>query len=399
MATSMQKAQIPFRVKGQITCIYHKEGQLDLYCEECQQLACINCLSTVHKGDPLCRLDEITPRIEEDIRNYIDKNEKADLVQIDQYITATEEQLKDNASNFEKLSFQLKTQTNKLKHNLELLAAQTLSLYRQMEEENSKLLQTYKQDLEMYSTRLKQQVQECKVVLQRGSDIQIYDAGSEIQSSVTLPVKPTLGTASFSPNRNPQNYLEQALGKVNITGQGLGQALQRHGRSGGSSAGQGLLSTQPREKLKVKTSSTQQRSKARKDVSSPVYTLLHQTKVLGEWKSLCYITSVCPTTDGQAWTSYFGSNTLTLLDRKGKVIQEVTHNAEIIDISLSPTTKTLWVCDKENNTTELVSGRLVHRFSTRNKPLCICITGSNHAIVGMAKHISKLTTKEIAATC
>ncbi|XP_021374697.1 uncharacterized protein LOC110464014 [Mizuhopecten yessoensis] len=409
MATSLYKGQIPSRTKGQTTCFHHKGRQLDIYCEECQELACTKCLSTVHKKHPLCDLSEINLQKKQDIQTFINKTEKADMVQIDKFITATDEHLKDNASNFEKLSHQLKTQTNKLKHDLDLFTTQTLSLYQQMDEDNTKLLQTYKQDLEMYSTQLKQQVQECKIALQRGSDIQIYDTGCEVQFTVPLPVKPTLSTASFISNQNHQAYLEQALGILNISGQGHGQALLDHHFSVGSSAGQGPLSTQHQQhqsNLKVrasstqqksepkeKTPSTQQRSERRKDVTSPVYTLLAQTKVLGEWESPWHITSVCPITDGQVWTSYFCSNTLTLLDRKGKVIQEVTHNTRIIDISLSPKTNTLWVCDKENNITELVSGRLVHRFSTRQTPQCICITASNHVLVGMVKYISKFTTK------
>ncbi|XP_021374703.1 uncharacterized protein LOC110464019 [Mizuhopecten yessoensis] len=392
MATSLNKGQIPFRVKGQTNCVHHKGGQLDLYCEECQQLACINCLSSVHQKHSLCSLSELTTQKKEDIQNFIDKSEKIDLVQIDQYITVTDTHLKDNAGNFEKLSHQLKTQTNKLKLDLDLLTAEILSLYQQIEEDNTKLLQSYKQDLEMYSTQLKNQVQECKKALQRGSDIQIYDTGCDIQSPVTIPVKPALGTASFSPNQNPQGDLKQAFGEVNISGQGQGQAFQSRDRSVGTSAG--LFSTQPQAKLKIKTpSTTQQRSNGRKEVTSPVDTLLSQTKMLGEWESLCGITSVCPTTDGQVWTSYFSSKTLTLLDRNGKVIQEVKHNTKIRDISLSPTTNTMWVCDWENHIIELVSGRLVHRFSYGEEPRCICITASNHVIVGMDKHISIFTTK------
>ncbi|XP_021374746.1 uncharacterized protein LOC110464054 [Mizuhopecten yessoensis] len=374
MAVSNYKGQIPFRVKGQTSCIHHKGTCLDVYCEECKELACMKCLSTVHQSHTVCDLREMTLQKKQDIQSFVNKTEKVDLVQIDQYITSTDKHLKDNTSNIEKLSHQLKTQTNKLKHDLDLLTVQTLSLYQQMEEDNTKLLQTYKQDLEMYSTQLKHQVQECKIALQRGSDIQVYDTGHEIQSSATLPVKPTLCTASFSPNQNPQGHLEQAFGEVNTSDQCQGQGLL------GSSTGQRLPSTQ-------------HRSKGEKELTSPVYILLPQTKVLGELISPCDITSVCPTTDGQVWTSYFYSNTLTLLDRKGQVIQEVTHHAEIIDISLSPTTNTLWVCDKENNITELVSGGLVHIFSTRKTPQCICITASNHVIVGMAKHLSKLTTK------
>ncbi|XP_021363924.1 uncharacterized protein LOC110457140 [Mizuhopecten yessoensis] len=425
MATSLYKfkGQIPFRTKGQTTCLHHKGGQLDLYCKKCQELACIKCLSTVHNSHPLCGLSEIASEKKRDIHNFVDKTEKVDLVQIDQYITATDKQLKDKSSNFEKNSHQLKTQTNKLKEDLDLLTAQTLSFYQQMEAENTKLLETYKQDLEMYSTQLKQQVQECKMALQRGSDIQIYDTGCEIQSSFTLPVKPSLSTASFTPNLNPQSHLDQAFGEVNTSCEGQGQASRGHDRSIGSSAGQGqspfeqwsepkgrtpyiigVRRSLPRtsagpspsqqwSERKERTSSTQQRSKGRKEVSSPVYTLLSQTKVLGEWESPCLLYSVCPTTNGQVWTSYHNSDTLTLLDRKCNVTQEVKHNNRITDISLSPTTNTLWVCDEKNKITELVSGRLVHRFSTREEPRCICITASNHVIVGMMNNISKFSTK------
>ncbi|XP_021367307.1 tripartite motif-containing protein 2-like [Mizuhopecten yessoensis] len=378
MAKPLYKAQITFRIKDQTTCTHHKGGQLDLYCEECQVPVCIKCVSTVHKSHLLCDLSKITHQSKHDIQNFIDKTEKVDLVQIDQFLTSTDKQLKDNTSNFDKLSHQLKTQTNKLKEDLDQLTAQTLSLYQQTEKDNTKLLQTYKQDLEVYDAQLKKQVQECMIALQHGSDIQIYDTGCEIQSALTLPAKPTLCTASFTPNQNSQVHLEKAFGEVNTSCQCQGQASPGHDLSVGSSAEQG-------------SSSTQQNSTGRKEVKSPVYRLLPQTKVLGKWTSPCYITSVCPTIDGQVWISACDDITLNLLDRKGKVIQKIKHNTRITDISLSPTTNTLWVCDWKNNITELVSGRLVQRFSTRELPQCICITVSDHVIVGMAKHISKFT--------
>ncbi|XP_021358183.1 uncharacterized protein LOC110453532 [Mizuhopecten yessoensis] len=389
MATPEYKGQLPSRTKGQTTCMYHKGRKLDIYCEECQELACTKCLSTVHKKHPLCDLSEITPKKNQDIQNFIYKTEKVDLVQIDKYITATDTRLKDNVSHFENLSEQLKIQTKKIIQDLNQLSAQTLCLYQQMEEDNTKLLQTYKHDLEMYSTQLKQQVQECKIALQRGSDIQIYDTGFDIQSPVTLPVKPTLGTASFTPNRNPKGHLKQALGKMDTSSKGQRQVPFRPDHV---FSGPGYSSTQRSSEQKVWRPSSQQSSGERNDVSSPVYSLLPQTKVLGEWEYPSGISSICPTTDGQVWSSDFDRKTLPLLDRKGKVIQEVENNTGIKDISMSPTTNTLWVCDNENNIRELVSGRLVHRFSTREFPLCICITANNHVILGMVNKISKFTT-------
>ncbi|XP_021367290.1 uncharacterized protein LOC110459388 [Mizuhopecten yessoensis] len=366
MATSEFKGQIPFRATGQTTCIHHKDRQFDIYCEKCKEPACTKCLSTVHRSHTVCDLIEITSQKKEDIQNFIDKTETVDLEQINQHITSTDTQIKDNVSIFEKLSIELRTQTIKLKGDLDQLTARTLSLYQQMEEDNAKLLQTYKQDLEMYSTQLKQQVKECKIALQRGSDMQIYDTVCAIQYSVTLPVKPTLGTTSFTPNQNPQGDLKQALGEVNTSYQGRGQASLDHDLSVGSAAVQGssptqersehirkTYSTQQQSERKVRISPTQHKSTRRKDVTS----LLHQTNVLGEWTPSCIISSVCPTTEGQVWTS--DGSILTLLNRKGEAIQEVKHDDVIRDISLSPTTTTLWVCDRKNNITELVSGRLV----------------------------------------
>ncbi|XP_033725703.1 tripartite motif-containing protein 2-like [Pecten maximus] len=112
-----------------------------------------------------------------------------------------------------------------------------------------------------------------------------------------------------------------------------------------------------------------------------------------KWKSPYYISSICPTSDGEAWTSDY-SETLTLLDRKGTVIQMVTHKAVINDISLSPTSHRLWVCDSRNNIMKLAStGQLTHRFRTKKLPKCICVAACSDVIVGMVKHISKFTTR------
>ncbi|XP_033748919.1 uncharacterized protein LOC117333630 [Pecten maximus] len=121
--------------------------------------------------------------------------------------------------------------------------------------------------------------------------------------------------------------------------------------------------------------------------------IVSETKLLSEWRSPCDITCVCPTTDGQVWTGCYYTYTLTLLDMAGKEMQKVNHNTEIMDISISPLTNTLWACDLENNIKELVSGRLEHRFSTKEEPLCICIPASDHVIVGMARQLTKFTVK------
>ncbi|XP_021374833.1 uncharacterized protein LOC110464103 [Mizuhopecten yessoensis] len=229
----------------------------------------------------------------------------------------------------------------------------------------------------MYEKQLKQRTEECKAALQRGSHIQIYDTFCEIHTPThSLPVKPVLGTANFTPNESPEDHLKEAMGKVITSGQG--QTSTDHDRSVSTSDDQGQSSLH------------QQQSGAKVGNAVTTYKLLPRTKVVDQWESPCDIGSICPTTDGHEWTN--STKTLTLLDRKGKVIQNVNHNDWINDISLSPTTHTLWACDSDNNIMEMVSGRQTHRFSTKEEPACICITASSHVIVGMPKHISKFTT-------
>ncbi|XP_021342437.1 uncharacterized protein LOC110442899 [Mizuhopecten yessoensis] len=368
MATTI--GQIPLR-----TCTEHNGRPLELYCEKCDKLVCLKCHLSTHKGHDVCELSDITPTKKQDIQNFIDRTEQNELVQLREYIKSTDTLLRDNTSNFENLSHKLKKQTDKLKQDLDFLTAQTLSLYHKMEEDNTMLIRKYKQDLEMYNKQLGQLIQECKAALQHGSHIEIYDTGCEIHSQISVPVKPVLGTASFTPNKTPQNHLKLALGKFDALDQA---STNQDGSVIRTSGGQ-------------EPSSTSQQSEPKGKKAVTMYKLLPQTKVLEEWRSPVGINSICPTADGQVYGVYH-SKTLTLLDRKGKEIQEVKHRRTIIkDISLSPTTHTLWVCDRENNIMELVSGGLKHRFSTKETPRCICVTACNHVILGMTNNISKFT--------
>ncbi|XP_021377215.1 uncharacterized protein LOC110465601 [Mizuhopecten yessoensis] len=366
MATTLYKGQVPSRVKGQTTCIHHKGRQLDLYCEQCKELACTQCLSNVHNSHAMCELREIIPQKKQGITDFIDKTENVGLSRIGQFIISTNTHLKDNASTFEQLSQELKNQTNKLKEGLDRLTTQTLSLYQTMREENTKLLHQYKQDLDRYDTQLKHMIVKCKTVLQLGSNLDIYDTDYEITNShATRPVKPTLDIPCFTPNRYPETHLKLAFGDISTTDQGVcqGQGSAEHGRSVGWSA-----------------------DRRSAEDSRHGHTLLPS-----EWQAPCDISSTCPIIGGQLWTRFL--RTLTLLDRKGQVVEKVEHSDQIKDISLSPTTNTLWVCDLKNSIMELVSGHLTHRFSTDERPRCLCVTAHERVIVGMTKGISIFTTK------
>ncbi|XP_069102082.1 tripartite motif-containing protein 2-like [Argopecten irradians] len=499
LQTDTGRKALAYVWKGATTCLQHKGRQLEFYCEKCQELACSKCVSTTHKGHLLCDISEIADQRTGDIRNFIDRidqnelvqnrrkiasigvilrdndstfqklstqvkkqteklkrdldkltietlslytkmkegntkliqkyqedqdlygkhinqqmqacktvlqqgsslesmtfkleiadqrtryirdfidrTEQNELVQVHSYIVGAETLLKDNDSTFDQICNQLKTQTENLKKQLDNLLTETLSLYHKMKEDNAKLIQTYKQELKLYDEELKQQMRECKTILQQGSSLEIYDTECEIDPRLHLPMKPGLGTACFNPNENPQNHLQNAFGKVIAIDQ---------------------IHTSFDQEKSVKSPddqqqpSTQQQSKRSGEKLVTVNTLLTETKVLEVWSSPCDISSICPITDDQAWTNDITSNTITLLDRKGAVKQKIMHEVWISGISFSPTTQRLWVCDNEQNILELESGQLTKRFSTKEQPRSICVTKTNHIIACMSNHITKYTTQ------
>ncbi|XP_069102174.1 uncharacterized protein [Argopecten irradians] len=349
--------------KGQTTCHHHKGRKLKIYCRRCKELACLECLSTVHLSHTVCELREVTRQKQKDIVKFIDRTERNELIQIGLCIASVDTLLQDNDSTFDKLSYQLNSQAQKLKQDIDKFTSNTLSFYQEMKANNAKIIQQYKQDLEICDKRLKEHIQECRNVLQRSSVIEIHDTEFEIGSEIRIPVKPVFSSVIFTPNNDPLHHLTLALGDVKYQS----QSWTVQGRP-------------------VPLSDVTQRQS---DVDGTGKTPISEPKVVEEWKSPCNISSICSTSCSQAWTSV--STSLTLLDRKGSFKQSIVHNATLTDICTSPTTRRLWACDQEQNIMEFVDGKLVQRFVTTETPRCLCVTVSDHVIVGMSNHIAEFT--------
>ncbi|XP_069103225.1 uncharacterized protein [Argopecten irradians] len=356
----------------------------------------------------MCELCEIIPQRKLDIKNYIDKTEKNELVEIRRSILDTDALLQDNDCTFAKHSQELKEQTETLKRELDRITSDTLSLYQRIKEENDKLIETYKEDLIMYEKKLQTQVRRCKTLLQKGSDIEIYDCHNECEKK-SRPLKCILQDVKFFPNKYSEHYLELALGDIDIETEFQTfttltnkyqpddidiltqlQTLSDKGQPDDiDTATQDQTITDKGRPDDIDTEALFYRRKYGQGTPSK------EEKKLGMWTSPHDIDYICPITGSQAWTS--SANILTLMDKKygGTLIHvhEIKYKAMINGISLSPTTHILWVCDNNYKVMEMVSGRQVQRFRTKNKPRCLCVTASDHIIVGMSDKASKFTTE------
>lgn len=416
-----------FPKKEQTTCRHHRERQLEFYCRKCDDLCCDECLSTYHESHSVRNLSDIIPEKKRGIQSLIERIEKTDLVLIHDYISSTETQLLDNATYFDKLATDLESQTRKLKEELDLLSAQTLSVYSQMKEDNTRRLQLYKQDLEIYEEQLKQQLRDSESLLHNGTPQEIYYKGCKSHYDEVFPFKPTLRTASFKANGNYMFYLQQALGNVtteqkntsNEPKQASSEANTFEDKSvaendtesespydyasrvRNESEGLTFEDRSVDEQDTVSNSAYAYALRVRREsegsdsnVDLPQPVVSSQIHVLKAFQSPRMISSICHTSDCKVWISYFNSRSVALMDKDGHMAGVMRHNVNIKDISVAPSNDALWTCHtQDRKVMELVSDKLEKRFETKKEPTCLCVTASNHVIVGMVKNVTKFTKK------
>lgn len=145
------------RTPSRKTCLHHKGKQLEWYCETCPALICTKCISTNHKSHTFTELSDFTPKIKQKILDYVNKTEKNQLVDILRQITSTKDIKNKNVSQFQTLSSELIDHGERLKHDIDILIAESLSLYQQLEVDNNELLDTHTKYLEEKFQDLKDQ--------------------------------------------------------------------------------------------------------------------------------------------------------------------------------------------------------------------------------------------------
>ncbi|XP_021364453.1 uncharacterized protein LOC110457481 [Mizuhopecten yessoensis] len=382
-ATSFYKGQIAVRVQGHKTCVHHKRKTLDWFCETCHDVICTNCISTLHKGHGIVPLSEITPNNKHKIKTFINETEQKELIQIQQEINSAQESLEKHLSHFKLVAEEVKNQGIKLKEDVDVLIAETLSQLKDLENENAQFFTRYTTELERKLAELKDQLNQCKETLQTGTDIKVFDAISRLHTDITLPRRPVLRTAKFSLNKNRNEDLASAFGKMTFT----------------SSS-----ETDDHVSAKVETSAGSSDLQPSRPSDHMPYEIIHSAKldsprakisILSTWYARCDIYHICPAGDSGAWTCE-ANKTLTHLTSEGTVKEQIKSPVRVTNICISPSTQTVWACSEEDNSvmelkpgTLPTSDKLVHKFNTKDKPKCLCITKDYHILVGMKHGIIK----------
>ncbi|XP_021348166.1 uncharacterized protein LOC110447069 [Mizuhopecten yessoensis] len=379
-AISFNKGQIAVRGQDPTKCVHHKVETLDWFCETCDDVICAKCVSTSHKGHDNILLSEVTPDNKRKIKSFINETEQKELIEIQLKISLTQHSLDKHLNHFESVSEEVKKQGEKLKEDIDVLIAETLAQVKHLEEENTKLLTSYKNELEKKLADLKEQLKHCKETLQTGTDIQVFDLSKRLQTNIILPEKPKLGSGDFTPNNRRSTILKEAFGKLSLRPSEQSQSSTVPDQSDETSVDDTPLPFGHQQSVKGSTDTGQDPEKVH----------LPQIKILSEWESPCQIYAMCPKSGGGVWTS--NCSKVTLLNSQGEIQQGIQNPVFIEDITLSPTTHNLWVCSStDNSVMELTSGKMTRRFKTKDEPRCLCITRDGYILVGTKHRITDYT--------
>ncbi|XP_021357784.1 uncharacterized protein LOC110453243 [Mizuhopecten yessoensis] len=415
--TTKSQGQPPSRPrqKGQTTCLHHQSKELTLFCVTCGELVCAKCVTSVHQSHTIEELGNIVPGKREELQAYIDTTGNIQLLQLKKDIAAAEEELKRNASRFKDLAAQAKEQGERLKTEIDILVTTSVAQCKQIEDKNAKLITTYKKELQTRHDVLNKQLQDQKKLMQKASDIQIYDAEVDTFANSPLPPSPDLHVSNFMPNKSPRNFLEQALGtletidtkekepeiqpqqkpqrKQTKAKHPLGRlsksqpsvyrlpSVSEHGRSSGMSFIKKPLKLQHEESIEMNP--------------PPRYQLKQEPTVLSEFTSPCKVSAICCTPGGDAWVCFEDTKTITLMGQSGDVRKQIQYQVRLCDVKISPITHNLWACSNADKSIIewQASGLPVIKFQTELAPRCMCLSQhSGFVVLGMSKEVAIFTS-------
>ncbi|XP_033747493.1 uncharacterized protein LOC117332624 [Pecten maximus] len=401
---SFFKGQIPARATGQIHCTFHREEMYQLFCITCQELACIQCVSTIHRRHEIDNLKDLTPQKKSAIQNFIDTSENVQRDEFKRSLATVDKKLKENEDNFERLSVATEMQGNKLKQAIDDLTKKKILLLQQLKEENAKQLTDSKIDIcgnkQKYADLLKQ----CKDTVQEGSDIQVHDVETEVKTYFVQPSVPALQVVTFKPNSDPLLSLEHAFGSVKIGDKKIDDITQGYFGSQSRKIFDSVTratNTEMAEQILRRPLSA--RPKQRTPKKNPIMPISPQdqytekyyqpTKVLADFVPSDPLLEL-EIIGEEAWTCCGGClECITLINKKGENKRQVHFKHFVMGISVSPTTRNVWVQIYNGQIVEVTTKDTIQRFTTDANILnAICVTRDEHILLGKSGQLAKLTT-------
>ncbi|XP_033727372.1 uncharacterized protein LOC117316722 [Pecten maximus] len=430
------QGQVPVRVKGQTSCIYHHGKLLDLFCEKCKEISCVDCSTSTHNGHDFSALSNISAKKKKNLQKIIARRVTKDIPSMKNSIKSIEANIATTNSTFAAIGTEIIKQRDKLKRKIDSLADQTLAVYEKLKSENMTLLTDCKEEHERRHAVLMKEIREARTLIRSGDDISVYDNDAVMASLVGLPARPTLNTATFTPNLVPLDHLKCAFGTVT---KGNNNSNSSVSKTSEESRDKVEVSEVPNDKVpvsekqgsgepKVIISQAEQphRTSDKEHVNSSTklpssvnhgFVPSRQSEASGNFqvtgatesgemlfqkmtdhepkhiKIEKLMSILGEMRNGDIWVGDIERRTFLRIGRTGTIKDIIPQRRQVTDSCFSTQNQELWFCSQDDNSIiEVTSAPTIPRFYTEESPLCIYVTMDGQIIVGMPKQITKFNT-------
>ncbi|XP_033729375.1 uncharacterized protein LOC117318506 [Pecten maximus] len=409
------REQHPPRKKGDTECPIHEGNEVVLLCQDCDILICLICQTTAHEMHNVSEMSTMISQHQNKLRDIIDITEKVKIPNHTSEIKSAREELSRHQGHYKTLRKNIQERRDLCKKELDNITADHMSICDTMELAATDLIQTHITNLEKRLDTLRKLPSECKQTLQTGSAVLLYDSVSESREMGSdIPPTPTIDLTEFTPCKDRQSHLKQAMGVVTIDIEHLKtesatdsikdpdireKQLREQSRiedkppteeqmsnidmSKVTPGIDDINSSRPNVPSAEPLITEEDRMDKKPSTGTAIYDLLDSPNIINQIPYKNDVTTICPTSDGGAWLNNYKSTKIHQINNKGDVIQQIEYDTYITDISLNPRTGRVWYCGYDETVGEIsASNKIVRSFATKGIPYSLCVAIGNRLLVG-----------------
>ncbi|XP_021346299.1 uncharacterized protein LOC110445826 [Mizuhopecten yessoensis] len=352
-----RSAQEPLRIRGQTTCPNHLDNEIQYLCQDCNQLACVKCVTSVHQSHTLDDFErKVIPKKELEIKCFIDED-KQTLEKLKAEIDSANIKNEWIASHFAECHQEIEENSKAIAILISKQLEKKQQDLKQVQDENNAKLMKYIEGLICKQSEIGNRIEEYERTLKTGSNIQKYEL--DMDPNTGAPVtKPLLTNFGFvpTPQDKASTLLEEASGQLTETSKTQGDEIDK----------------------------------------IPKLTFCSETKILQEFDvqdvnfKVC---NICPVSDEMSWVSCVKSSAVTQVNHAGTILKQVMFDGQVNGICVSPSTGLLWACSSfECSIYNVTSGgRPCPLFMSNTIPWSLCVTQADTVVVGMTGKVKSYT--------
>lgn len=334
-------------------CPVHPEMEALFVCKDCEAaLVCKHCATTAHSGHHFVEIKDFVFDQRDVIIAYIEEAE-IELKRIFSNIQTADTKIEDNGKLFQDLVVEIERQGKDMKEQIDRITGKYIIACHKIEGINAENLTNYKKELEELYDKMNNVLENCKGVMESGSEFDIISTGRDIPNKIKFPVDPVVRNAQFEAGAATAEQMVKVFGVVVIEG------------DDDSSGEDGIFPGQMHDLVEM----------------------------VSEFKFHSNIHSLCPTGEN-AWLLEHLADEVFLLNHAGDTLRSVKCKTRINDISISPINQSLWMACDDKIIREVEKASFpFDRFRVVDRALAICVTIEGKIVVGMENKVTVYNTQ------